>query len=184
MLVGDMNILIFHPHRFIFIIRCKVDAKSASHVWGYDHLSQGFGTFHWLVHNPLKVTATNYTTPKRTDAYPELDCALLHQKNIQGLHNHHLDDLNNMCVAHFSPEWPNASPLKIMRQTWSSQKSFIFHHYALLSSVFRLTHKLSFLLLWLPVCYRASLAWLHAGLSFSQAATSLSWRPISPTASS
>lgn len=90
---------------------------SSSQVWGPDHLSQGFGTFHWLVNNPPKVTATNYTTPKQTDAYPELDCALLHQKNIQRLHNHHLDDSNNMCVAHFSPEWPNACPLRIARQT-------------------------------------------------------------------
>lgn len=50
----------------------------ASHVWGSDHLSQGFGTFHWAVRNPLKVTVTNYTTPKQADAYPELDCATLH----------------------------------------------------------------------------------------------------------
>lgn len=54
------------------------------------------GTIHWLVHNPLKVTATNYTLPKQTDAYPKLDCAVLHQKNIQGLHDHPMDDL---CVC-------------------------------------------------------------------------------------
>lgn len=89
------------------------------------------------MHNPLKVTATNYTPPKQTDAYPELDCALLHQKNIQGLHNHHLDDSNNMCVTHFfftrvtkcMPSWDNEANLV---------QPFIFHYYALLSSVFRL----------------------------------------------
>lgn len=36
------------------------------------------------MHNLLKVTATNYTTLKQTDADPELDCVLLHERIFEG----------------------------------------------------------------------------------------------------
>lgn len=134
-----------------------------SHVWGSSHLSQGFGTFHWLVHNPLKVTATNYTTLKQTDAYPELGCGLIHQTNISGLCTHHLNGLNNMCVTHVLPEWPHVlTRWGKPRPAGSQLLDWLFCFF------------------WTAICHRASLVWL----SFSQAATSLSRRPISPPASS
>lgn len=67
------------------------------------------------------------------------------------------------CVAPFFT-WVT----KCMRQTGS----FFPLLYTSLYSVFKLTCQQSFLLLWLPICHRASLVWLHAGLSFSQAVTS------------
>lgn len=61
---------------------CGQENLCGSLVWDTDHLSQGCGTFHRLVHNLWKVTATNYTTPKQTDAYPKLHSILSQEKNI------------------------------------------------------------------------------------------------------
>lgn len=78
-------------------------------------LVKSLGKIHWLVHL-IKVTVINFTPLNRADPYPELDCSVLCRKNILGLHDYRVNNLN-MCGSSIT----EVIVLQIREQTSSSQ---------------------------------------------------------------